>query len=68
MATVRRYTVTEPVTKRVVTIELDEKEAMRIANDEVAHILVVSRVMAAIRDAFNADRASDAKEDEDVPF
>lgn len=63
-ATVREYTVK----KRVVVIELTEEEASQIANDEIATFLVAARVRAAIRDALEADRASNAQEDEDVPY
>ena len=62
-ATVREYRVT----KRVVVLELDEDEASRIVEIGCGSIFedVLRR---AIEDAFDAHRASDAKEDEDVPF
>ena len=62
-ATVREYRVT----KKVVVLELDEEEASRVVEYGCSSIFedVLKR---AIEDAFDNYRASDAKEDEDVPF
>lgn len=62
-ATVREYTVK----KKVVTLELSIEEAEDIARYGSSAPAGPSAV-AAIRLALEADRASDAKEDEDVPF
>ena len=62
-ATVREYRVT----KKVVVLELDEEEASRVVEYGCGDVFkdVLKR---AIEDAFDNYRASDAKEDEDVPF
>ncbi len=64
MATVREYRVT----KRVVVVELDEEEASAFVGAGKQVDEMVEQLQTAIEDAFDAYRASDAKEDEDVPF
>lgn len=62
-ATVREYTVK----KKVVVVELDMDEVERVIKYGIGGIF--SDVMTrALESALEADRASDAKEDEDVPF
>lgn len=63
-ATVREYTVK----KKVVVVELPIEEVESILRVDCITSVREQEILTTLRDALEADRASDAKEDEDVPF
>jgi DNA-binding FadR family transcriptional regulator len=63
-ATVREYRIK----KRVVVLEIDEEEASAIVSGDKDQYEAIAELRIAIEDAFDAHAASNAQEDEDVPF
>ena len=63
-ATVREYTVK----KKVVVVEVPIEDVQSILHTNYITSVREQEILTTLRDALEADRASDAKEDEDVPF